>query len=166
MRLSKLVYFVVLVGSLLWCTGIIATPFLASSGGFGHDFGRALSRFYSTICHQIDGRSFHFHGEPLAVCARCSSIYFGFLAGTLLFPFLRRVVQRRIPPRVLLLVAVLPILIDAGLNLFGLHGSSLETRAITGGFFGLLVPFLIVPSATVALTEMFSSPSSVHFQKG
>ncbi|HEX9656922.1 MAG TPA: DUF2085 domain-containing protein [Bacteroidota bacterium] len=166
MRLSKLAYFVILFGSLLWCAGIFVVPLLTSAGGISRDFGTALLRFYSTICHQIDSRSFHLHGEPLAVCARCSSIYLGFLAGTMFFPLVRPGVLERISPRWLLLVAVFPMLIDVGLNLLGLHGATLETRSITGGFFGLIVPLLIIPSATAALTEMFSSPSSVHIQKG
>jgi uncharacterized membrane protein len=82
------------------------------------------------------------------------------------FPLVRPGVLERISPRWLLLVAVFPMLIDVGLNLLGLHGATLETRSITGGFFGLIVPLLIIPSATAALTEMFSSPSSVHIQKG
>src|SRR5262249_2651061 len=31
-------------------------------------------------CHQQPARSWHVAGEPLAVCIRCTSIYFGFLA--------------------------------------------------------------------------------------
>jgi uncharacterized membrane protein len=32
------------------------------------------------ICHQDPSRSWHLAGEPLPVCIRCASIYFGFLA--------------------------------------------------------------------------------------
>ncbi len=166
MRLTKLAYVVILFGSLVWCAGIAVVPLLTSIGGISHGSGTLLLRFYSTICHQIDSRSFHLHGEPLAVCARCSSIYFGFLTGTILFPFVKRAVQGRVSSQILLLAAVLPIVIDVGLNILGLYGSSLVTRAITGGFFGLITPLLIIPSATAALTEMFFSPPSVHIQKG
>ena len=166
MSLTKLSYVVVLAGSILWCAGIVIAPYLASTIGFTHDSGVALYRFYATICHQIDSRSFHLHGEPFAVCARCSSIYFGFLAGTIIFPLSERVLAKRISPRTLLLVAFLPMLVDVVLSLLGLHSSTLATRGMTGGFFGLTIPLLIIPSATAALKEIFSSHSSVHFQKG
>jgi len=36
--------------------------------------------FFALICHQDPTRSWHFAGQSLPVCIRCTSIYFGFLA--------------------------------------------------------------------------------------
>jgi len=64
-------YLALLAGSTLWCLSIIAAPLVGAS---------ALYQFFSLICHQDPGRSWHILGEPLPVCIRCASIYFGFLA--------------------------------------------------------------------------------------
>jgi hypothetical protein len=38
---------------------------------------------FAPVCHQIAGRSFHLHGVPLAVCARCLGIYAGVVAAAI-----------------------------------------------------------------------------------
>jgi uncharacterized membrane protein len=40
----------------------------------------SIYSFFSRICHQDPTRSWRVAGEPLAVCIRCSSIYFAFAA--------------------------------------------------------------------------------------
>ena len=62
---------VLLAGSMLWCLSILAGPITGSS---------AIYSFFAMICHQDPSRSWHLAGEPLPVCIRCTSIYFGFLA--------------------------------------------------------------------------------------
>src|SRR5262245_3986871 len=64
-------YAALVVGSTLWCMSILAAPL------FGLD---SVYSFFSRICHQDPIRSWHVAGEPLAVCIRCSSIYFAFTA--------------------------------------------------------------------------------------
>jgi uncharacterized membrane protein len=59
------------VGAAVWCAAIVAAPLFHLT--FIYDF-------FSLICHQQPSRSWNLYGEPLAVCIRCSSIYFGFLA--------------------------------------------------------------------------------------
>jgi uncharacterized membrane protein len=67
---------VLVIGATLWCLAIIGAPLLHWT---------PLYLFFSTICHQLPDRSWHIHGEPLALCIRCTSISFGFLAGLLAF---------------------------------------------------------------------------------
>lgn len=64
-------YLALLAGSSLWCLGIIAAPV----AGFP-----AIYSLFAIICHQDPARSWYLLGEPLPVCIRCASIYFGFLA--------------------------------------------------------------------------------------
>ena len=64
-------YAALLAGSTLWCISIIAGPLTGSS---------AIYSFFAMICHQDPSRSWYLLGEPLPVCVRCASIYFGFLA--------------------------------------------------------------------------------------
>jgi uncharacterized membrane protein len=65
---------VLICGAALWCLAIVAAPFFNIA---------SIYEAFSIICHQQPARSWHIHGEPLAVCIRCASIYFGFFAGLL-----------------------------------------------------------------------------------
>jgi len=60
-----------LAGSTLWCLAIVAAPLFHLPW---------IYDFFSRICHQDPSRSWHVAGEPLAVCIRCTSIYFAFAA--------------------------------------------------------------------------------------
>jgi uncharacterized membrane protein len=66
---------ILVFGAALWCFAIIAAPVFHIT---------SIYQFFSIICHQQSTRSWHIDGEPLAVCVRCASIYFGFLAGLLM----------------------------------------------------------------------------------
>jgi uncharacterized membrane protein len=65
-----------IAGATTWCAALFAAPVFNLS---------PVYEFFSAICHQQSARSWHIHGEPLAVCIRCASIYIGFLAGLLAF---------------------------------------------------------------------------------
>lgn len=80
------IYTLIAAGLGLWCIGFIAAPRLIESGGVQSMTAIMLRYFYSFICHQNPDRSFHFMGHALAVCARCTGIYFGMLLGGLSFP--------------------------------------------------------------------------------
>jgi uncharacterized membrane protein len=60
-----------LIGSTLWCLGILAAP------AFGLT---SVYEFFARICHQDPDRSWHIFGHALPVCVRCASIYFSFTA--------------------------------------------------------------------------------------
>jgi len=60
-----------LASSAFWCLSIVLAPFANWSSVYD---------FFSAICHQDPARSWFIFGEPLPVCIRCASIYFGFLA--------------------------------------------------------------------------------------
>jgi len=64
-------YAALLAGATLWCLSIVAAPMLGLSWVYV---------FFSRICHQDPARSWSLAGEPLAVCIRCTSIYFAFTA--------------------------------------------------------------------------------------
>ncbi|MEN9577298.1 MAG: hypothetical protein RJA70_307 [Pseudomonadota bacterium] len=54
-------------------------------------FGSLLRTALSLACQNDPARAFAPGGEPLAVCARCSGLYFGLAAGALVLrPRLRR----------------------------------------------------------------------------
>jgi uncharacterized membrane protein len=153
MSTTHRVYVIVLIAVLFWCGLILAAPLLQASTGHAQSLAALLYRFFSRICHQLAERSFQVNGHPLAVCIRCSSIYGGFLVGVLLFPFLRDWVQRSVSPRVLFLLASLPMIVDVALSLSGIHESTTWTRLGTGVLFGVAAPWMVLPPLLDALTQ-------------
>ena len=161
MRFERLTYAAILSGALAWCALILLVPVAASSSGAYRPIGSFVYAFFSPLCHQIGSRSFYLFGEPFAVCGRCTSIYFGFLSGVLAYPLVRR--TRMIaagvqPGKMFLAVAALPMIVDFALEAAGLYASSNVIRAVTGAWFGLLIPFLIIPGAVEGISQLFARP--------
>lgn len=167
MRVARVTYATILTGTILWCAGFILAPVLVASSGPFVPIGEFLYQVFRPICHQIDHRSFHILGVPLAVCSRCSSIYIAFLGGVMVYPFLRRLDTAATPPRWILAAALVPMLLDVGAGLLGIYITTFETRAVTGAIFGLVIPFFVLPAAVEAVGQI-TSPSSNSFpnQKG
>lgn len=63
------------------CLAVVAAPLLLRAAHPG-----AASLIYlcfAAVCHQLPGRSFHWLGYPLALCARCTGIFLGVWLATL-----------------------------------------------------------------------------------
>ena len=143
-------YAVILLGAILWCSAILLAPALAGSTRLSS----LLYEFFQPICHQSDARSFHLAGHPLAVCMRCSAIYFAFLCGVILYPVLRRISRPAVHRPHWLLFAALPMLLDVAAGFVGLHDITPVTLALSGSLFGLIVPFYILPAACEAVASI------------
>ena len=157
---SDRTYIIVLCGAVLWCALIMIAPLLAMLGGVPGLMGDAMYKFFHSICHQLDERSFHILGKPLAVCIRCLSIYAGFLTGTIAYPFVGRLAITIISRRSALLLSVLPMIVDVMLDALGFHSSTTFTRLITGSVFGIVVPFFIIPAAREAMHDLTTHSQS------
>jgi len=171
MRSARLTYAVILSGAAAWCALIVLAPAAASSAGGAPllaPLGTILYAFFSPLCHQIGARSFQLFGSPLAVCARCSGVYFGFLAGTVAYPVARKLLRNSGPGSMFLILALAPMLVDVMLETAGLHESSMGVRAVTGAWCGTLVPFLIIPGAIEGVAQLLSRRNShaVQTEKG
>jgi uncharacterized membrane protein len=155
MNLSKRIYTIFLVSVGLWCVAIVAAPVLHGYGGsVGRSIGDALYFGFAKICHQIDGRSLHVFGEKFGVCVRCTSIYFSFLAGLLFYLFVRALETNNVTDKRWLIVGILPMVIDAFLNDFGIHQSGDALRAVTGSIAGFVLALYILPLFIEALTQL------------
>jgi uncharacterized membrane protein len=158
MSLSKTTYRIVFFASFIWCLSIIAPPIAVHFGAVRlADF---IYGFFSRICHQLDSHSLHVFDAKLAVCARCTAIYYGFFVSVVLYPlFLRKKLPATVAKTILnspwtLFLSVLPILLDLGLSEIGVHESTLITRVVTGVIFGIALPFILIPPAEEALEEL------------
>jgi uncharacterized membrane protein len=159
MEFNKRTYLVFLTLVAAWCGGILLAPILHATH---HGAASVLYSFYSPICHEIDGRSFHIFGEKLGVCARCSSIYFGFLLSLLVYPYLNQITTPSFPKKHWIALAVIPMAIDVTLASFGIHSSTLLTRAVTGTLFGLILPFYLLPPLLEAIGQLWDQ----HLARG
>jgi len=86
--------------SVLWAASLPVAAHAASDapGVLTYPFALVVYAIGSLVCHQRPDRSFHLHGVPLPVCARCVGIYVGAAIASLgqaLFAFQ----QKRIPLR-------------------------------------------------------------------
>lgn len=90
--------------------------------------GRFFGGWFELHCERDPSRTLVLGGVPLAVCARCSGVYFGLGLGAAL----RR---PRLSPRALrgwVLAAAALMLLDVALERRGLHGAWAWLRVLTG----------------------------------
>jgi len=166
MSLPRLTYLVIALGAGAWCALLVLPPLLAhlSLGGAAE----LIASLFRPICHQLEERSVMLFGYPMAVCSRCSAIYVAFFAGTLLYPVIRKVESPVMPPRWVLVVALVPVVLDVLAGILGVHAVTLTTRLWSGALFGLVAPFVIIPAAIEGIVQLVSRShrTPVHQQKG
>lgn len=86
-------------------------------------------------CHAMPERSFHFHGKPFPICARCTGELIGILAGI-------PVILIAGPPNVwIMVVMMLPLITDGTLQRLTSYESRNIRRLITGILFGIALDF-------------------------
>lgn len=116
---------------LIWCIGFL-------SPAFNSDFSLAsfplLNLIYSKFCHQDSAKSFYINGNSLLVCARCTGIYLGILAG--IFSLLCLNIKFKIETIKPLILLSLPMLLDVTFYNIGLYGYSKIIAFSTGLLFG------------------------------
>ena len=146
------VWMVTLIVVLVWVGAIVAAPLLATSG-----VSTVIYTFFSYICHQIPDRSLHIAGHQLGVCSRCFGVYFGVLAGVVVYPLWRRLDETEPLSRVWLFASLIPITVDWSLTVFGIWENTHLSRFVTGLILGFACATFIVP-AVVDITRNLSQP--------
>ena len=104
----------------------------------------------SLICHQLPARTLYAGNMLLPVCARDMGIYTGIFTGALFLLLFRRLNTQKPPGitvTVLMCVLMLPMILDGLLSYTGVIETNNTTRLFTGVFFGLPIPFFLVPAA-------------------
>ena len=103
---------------MIYISGTFLAPVLMSDG---NPWGGLVRLSYAPVCHQQPERCLPVGGGFQSICARCSGLYFGAVAG--LFAAALCLVGRRSAPRpIWLAVVALPTLVDALLPWVGLPG--------------------------------------------
>lgn len=125
--------------------------------------------FFSPLCHQIPERSFTVAGFAFAVCHRCTGIYIGLFAGSLLpESLIDHFVRSRRP---WIVAASLLLLLDVLAPIAGLWPNTPATRSSTGLLFGLVVAALTARGITEFLAGSaedrcgrFSRPTPISME--
>jgi len=144
----------------VWMTLIVLPPVLLANGS--DNISSPIYYFFSFICHQIPERSFHVAGHQFAVCSRCFGVYFGLLAGFLIYPFWRNIDEIEPLPRIWLFLSLIPIGIDWSLTVFGIWENTHVSRLITGMILGVACATFIIP----ALVEIARNSRSLTVREG
>lgn len=102
----------------------------------------------NVISVEIDGAI----GYKFPVCSRDVGLYFGLFLGAVAYPFVRKIGDKQIPPAIYLLVALIPIALDGGIQFVSdlgllpfIYESTNLTRIFTGFIAGFAASFYIIP---------------------
>ncbi len=144
----------------LFTVPIVGVPFLESLNiPFLNTISDVVFQLYGgPVCHQLPERSLFIFGFQMTVCARCFAIYATFLAGCILFAFVRTKLK---PWNIIYYILLcVPMGIDGTTQLFGIEiprrigpgweliwmaQSTNELRLITGAIFGLASALFVLP---------------------
>jgi uncharacterized membrane protein len=85
---------------------------------------------FRVVCHGIESRCLTMFGVPMPICARCTAIYIGLLAGGAAFFFLPLLEERVM--RIAMYVAAMLMAIDGLTQAAGFRESSNPLRLATG----------------------------------
>jgi uncharacterized membrane protein len=143
MQREQKAYLAVLIASFGWLASIAGAPWLEANGH--STIAAVVYAAFSGICHQRPDRSFFLCGHPLAVCARCFGVYAGGLVGFLIYPLVRRLNDKTLPWRGWIVIAGLPMIIDAISGLLGLFPNTFLSRFVTGALAGSVIAFYLLP---------------------
>lgn len=150
------VYLIILGFVALWCLLILLAPFLLSLGGFAADISFFMYSLFSPVCHQEEARSFSIFGHMMGVCSRCSILYLGFLVGTVIYPFIKKVTNVKLPSVWYLVIASGLMVGDVALDLMDVYKNNFVTRSITGATLGFVLAFYIIPGMINFIYEIYS----------
>ena len=142
-RRARVVWSIALAGAAGFVGLIVLAPLLQAKGALAA--AQAIYKGFSVACHQESARSLHVGGFPFAVCARCTGLYAGALAGVAAYPLARDLAGREMPWRMWLILAAVPTTVDFALGFFGVWDNTHLSRFLTASLLGVVSAFYIVP---------------------
>ena len=156
-----LVFWLISVLTVGLVMGLIVAAPLAAAGGFA-DFSHGIYGAFGMLCHQRPDRSYFIDGHKLAVCSRCTGLYAGFAFTVLIYPLLRSLRNATMPPRILLILAAVPLFIDFSLTFLGVWENTHTSRLLTGALLGSVAVFYVMPGLIELSLRSMSSKTESH----
>jgi uncharacterized membrane protein len=124
----------VMLSSSVLCTWLVA-----------HGWSAQWRVLFRLVCHGLPSRCLVLFGTPMPICARCTAIYGGLIAGALLFRITPEMRERT--ARIIAIVAALPMGFDGGTQLIRLRESTNVLRVETGLVFGIALAVWVLTAA-------------------
>ena len=112
-------------------TSIMSVPFVPA------EWRLAIHLSFSSVCHQLPGRSFHIDHIPFAVCHRCFGIYTGLAVSLLTGPLLYFTSKQKEWLPLVMFGSLGLLSIDWMLPLLEIAPNTMFSRVLTGLLFGL-----------------------------
>jgi len=155
-RLTSKTILVAFIISLVWLALVVSAPFMVPAGTLTDLSGRvgtrentealsglsplprAIYTFGDIECHQIAERSYFLNGNQMPFCARDFGLFLGLVAG---FAFALFVRFRGSP--LLLLLGLVPMGVDGGLQIVTDYESTNPLRLATGLLAGAVLSMLL-----------------------
>lgn len=103
-------------------------------------------------------------GYPVAVCARCSGIYAGFLLGTMIYPFIRKLKRDVLPEKWVLGIGILPMVLEMGSTRLGVVDTHRFLMGISGLVLGSVTAFFVIP-AIFQLVHIFNKRKVSDYER-
>ncbi len=141
-KLKVILRSIIFLSLLVWCIGFSSQVLFPQSSLSAVSFP-ILKRVYGIVCHQRIAKTFFIKGHRLFVCARCTGIYFGALAISLLSLFFFKKISFGIK---LLYVSIIPMLADVIFTTLRIYSYVKFIAFGTGLFFGSVVFIYILAS--------------------
>jgi uncharacterized membrane protein len=126
------------------------------SWALGNGASERWRLLFRTICHGRPERSLELFGASMPICARCTAIYAGILAGLALFRLMPWLQERFM--RIVALAALTPLAIDGLTQLTGLRESTNPLRIATGLIAGLAFGLWILSAVERRGDALFTTP--------
>lgn len=112
---------------------------------FGYPAGENIYEFLAPICHQFPTRSFWLLERPMAICARCFSMYVAFAIAVLIAVWSTKTSHRiGTAPLVLPVGFAIPLVVDGYLQMATDYESTNVVRFLTGVLFGIAMASLLI----------------------
>jgi uncharacterized membrane protein len=113
----------------------------------------AIFHVYRFFCDELPAHSFFIFVYHVCLCERCLAIYSSMLLSGLALVFIRK--RHNLPSITwwMWVIALLPMALDGGTQLFGLRESNVVLRLLTGSIFGVGTAIFTLPQIEKAARE-------------
>ena len=129
----------ILAATIAFLSSMILAASIFCTWAIAHGASMRWRLAFRALCHGIPQRCLEIWNVPMPICARCTAIYAGLMAGIVLFLILPRI-QAHLA-RKILAVAAVPMLIDGLTQLAMLRESTNLLRIETGLVAGMAFAF-------------------------
>ncbi len=114
-----------------------------------HGWSMQWRLLFRLVCHGIPSRCLLLFGVPMPICARCTAIYLGLIAGAMVYWLVPRMSE--MAARAIAAAAAVPMALDGGTQLLRLRESTNELRVATGLVAGITLALWVLTAARTSL---------------